>query len=62
MIALGCIPHPVPEGRAKGKVDCRVATGDDICNYSCNLIERDVIDAKSPDKVRNIGDMFLMRF
>ncbi len=30
--------------------------------YSCDLIERDVIDAKSPDKVINIGDMFLMGF
>ena len=62
MIALWSIPHPVPEGRAKGKVDCGVATGDDVCNYSCDLIERDVIDAKSPDDVCDVGDMFLMRF
>jgi hypothetical protein len=62
MIALWCVPHPVPEGHAEGKVDCGVATGDDVCVYSCDLIERDVIDAKSPYKVINIGDMFLMRF
>ncbi len=62
MIALWCIPHPVPEGRTKGEVDCGVTTGDDVCVYWCDLIERDVIDAKSPDKVINIGDMFLMGF
>jgi hypothetical protein len=62
MIALWSIPHPVPEGRAKGKVDCGVATGDDVCNYLCDLIERDVIDTKSPDEVFDVGDMFLMRF
>ena len=28
----------------------------------CDLIERDVIYAKSPDEVINVGDMFLMRF
>ena len=43
-------------------MDCGVATGDDICDYSCDLIERDVIDAKSPDEVFDVGDMFLMRF
>ncbi len=62
MIALWCVPHSVPEGRAEGEVDCGVATGDDVCVYSCDLIERDVIDAKSPDEVINIGDMFLMGF
>jgi hypothetical protein len=62
MIALWSIPHPVPEDRAKGEVDCGVATGDDVCNYSCDLIERDVIDTKLPDKVFDVGDMFLMRF
>jgi len=62
MIALWSVPHPVPEGRAEGEVDCGVATGDDICDYLCDLIERDVIDAKSPDEVFDVGDMFLMRF
>ena len=62
MIALWGIPHPVPEGHAEGKVDCGIATGDDICNYSCDLIERDVIYAESPDEVVDVGDMFLMRF
>ena len=62
MIALGSIPHPVREGRAKGKVDCGIATRDDICNYLCDLIERDVIYAKSPDEVVDDGDVFLMRF
>ena len=62
MIALWSIPHPVPEGHAEGKVDCGIATGDDICNYSCDLIERDVIYAESPDEVVDVGDMFLMRF
>ncbi len=62
MIALWSIPHPVPEGCAIGEVDCGVATGDEVCNYSCDLIERDVIDTKSPDEVFNVGDMFLMRF
>ncbi len=62
MIALGIIPHPVPEGHAKGKVDCGITTRDDICNYSCDLIERDVIYAISPDEVIDVGDVFLMRF
>ena len=62
MIALRSIPHPVPEGRAEGEVDCGIAMEDDIRNYSCDLIERDVIYAKSPDEVFNVGDMFLMRF
>jgi hypothetical protein len=62
MIALLCVPHPVPEGRAEGEVDCGVAMGDDVCMYTCDLIKRDVIDAKSPDEVLNIGDMFLMGF
>jgi hypothetical protein len=30
MIVLWCVPHPVPEGRAEGEVDCGVATGDDV--------------------------------
>ena len=43
-------------------MDRGIATGDDICNYLCDLIERDVIYAKSPDEVFDFGDMFLMRF
>jgi hypothetical protein len=43
-------------------VDCGVAAGDDVRNYLCDLIERDVIDANSPDEVFDVGDMFLMRF
>jgi hypothetical protein len=62
MIALWSVPHPVPEGRAKGEVDCGVAAGGDVCNHSCHLIEMDVVDAKSPDEVLDICDMFLMRF
>ena len=62
MIALWSVPHPVPEGRAEGEVDCGVTTGDDVCDYLCDLIERDVIDAKSPNEVFDVGDMFLMRF
>ena len=62
VIALWSVPHPVPEGRAEGEVDSRVATGDDVCDYPCDLIEGDVVDAKSPDEVRNVCDVFLMRF
>jgi hypothetical protein len=62
MVALGCIPHPVPEGHAKGEVDGGVTTADWICDNPCDLIERDEIDAKSPDKIPNVSDVFLMRF
>ncbi len=62
MVALGCNPHPVPEGRTKEKVDGGVTTGDWICNNPCDLIERDEFDVKSPDEIPNVGDVFLMRF
>ena len=62
MVALGCSSHPVPEGHAKGKVDGGVATGDWICDNLCDLIERDEVDAKSPDKIPDFGDVFLMSF
>ncbi len=36
--------------------------GDWICNNPCDLIERDEVDAKSLDKIPDVGDSFLMRF
>ncbi len=46
----------------KGEVNSRVATVDWICNNPCDLIERDEVDAKSPDEIPDVGDVFLMRF
>ncbi len=43
-------------------MDGEVTTGYWICNNPCDLIERDEVDAKSPDEIPDVGDVLLIRF
>ncbi len=62
MITLWHVPHPKPKGCAKGKEDSQIASGNGVWNDAGNLIQRDRIDAKTPNKVGNVCDAFLVRF
>ena len=60
MITLRCIPQPHPAAVAEGEVDGRITARDRVSNGSSNLVEWDIIDAKSPHQIGNMADVFLV--
>ncbi len=62
VVSQWCIPQPYPLTVAKSKVDCRIASGYQIYDGARDLVQRNIINAKSPYKVSNISDVFLMGF
>jgi hypothetical protein len=62
VVSRWCIPQPYPLTVAKSKVDCRIAVGYLIYDGARDLVQRNIINAKSPCKVSNIADVFLMGF
>ena len=61
MVALRCVPHPHPAAIAESEVDSRITARDRVSDWSSDLVEWNIIDAKSPYKISDVADVFLMR-
>ena len=64
MVPLRCVikPHKSTRSTAKFTMDSCITSRDRIGNHTCDHIKWDIINAKAPDKILNVADMFLMRF
>ena len=63
MWVLVGLDDPIETAGAGGKViDSFVTTGNGKVVHQCNGVKAAVGNAKPPDKVRNVGDVLLVRF
>ena len=64
MVPLRCVIklHKSTSSTAKFTMDSCITPRDRVSNHTCHHIKWDVINAKAPDKVFNVDDMFLMGF
>jgi len=60
MIPEGRVHEPLEFQATKASLNCVITTRHRICDNPHHRVERDVIDAETPNEVVDVGDRFLM--
>ncbi len=61
MVSHGCVVHPQELTRTESHANGYIASRNGEGDQPSDLVEWDIVDAKSPNKVIDVGNMLLMR-
>ena len=62
VITRRSVEQPKKPRQSKGHIYSGVTSWDGVCDWMCDLIQRDIINTKAPYEIKDVADVFLMRF